>query len=152
MALIPCKECKEPISTETDACPKCGAKIKKPSGCATIFLVGFTVLVGIAVFLAVTSSNPTSPSGNNSSQNAISMAERYPPPWRTDVNPDIAKALAQNNVTGCGVFKYRPSSVDQGEYLVYCSPDGESGWAAYMVWIPINKVTGPFKPDPSLGQ
>jgi hypothetical protein len=30
MALTPCRECGGEVSTEADACPKCGAKVLKP--------------------------------------------------------------------------------------------------------------------------
>ena len=30
MALIPCQECKQEVSTEAKTCPNCGAKVKKP--------------------------------------------------------------------------------------------------------------------------
>jgi len=139
MALIPCKECGETISTEADACPKCGAKVRKSSGCGMFLLL----LLGGFILLIVILSNLTP-------HKELSTAERYPPPWRTDINVDIVKVLVKNDITGCAVFKYRPSSANQGEYLVYGSPDGETEWAAYIVWIPINKVEGPFKPDPSL--
>jgi hypothetical protein len=30
MALIPCQECKQEVSTEAKTCPNCGARVKKP--------------------------------------------------------------------------------------------------------------------------
>ncbi|CAB5720004.1 Uncharacterised protein [Delftia tsuruhatensis] len=74
----------------------------------------------------------------------MTLQERYPGPWRDDFNLPISKALAQNSVRGCGEFKYRPSSRDKGEFLVYCTRDGKS-WVAYLVWAPIAKVTGPHQ-------
>lgn len=49
MALTTCKECKAQISTTADACPQCGAKQVKTSGCAKVVLIflGFLVLVSI---------------------------------------------------------------------------------------------------------
>ena len=137
---MPCKDCGTEISTEADSCPKCGAKLKKPSGCGVILLILFLAVIGFFVLAEI--------SGTSSQK--LSMAQRYPGPWINDVTPEIAQALVKNNITDCGALKYRSSSVDSGEYLVYCSPDGSS-WRAYIVWIPINKVEGPFIPDPSLG-
>ncbi|WP_313233984.1 hypothetical protein [Delftia acidovorans] len=74
----------------------------------------------------------------------MTLQQRYPSPWRDDFNLPISKALAQNSVRGCGEFKYRPSSRDKGEFLVYCTRDGKS-WVAYLVWAPIAKVTGPHQ-------
>ncbi|MGY6127027.1 hypothetical protein ACW9YV_16505 (plasmid) [Paraburkholderia strydomiana] len=81
---------------------------------------------------------------------AVTVAERYPAPWHDDFNLEISKSLAWNKVQGCGEFKYRASSRDKDEYLVYCTANG-STWTAYLVWTAIHKVTGPLKPDPSLG-
>jgi hypothetical protein len=45
MALVECKECKAQISDKAEACPQCGAKIKKPSGCFVFVLISIVVLV-----------------------------------------------------------------------------------------------------------
>lgn len=78
-----------------------------------------------------------------------SFSERYPGPWRESANLGISKALVANNVRGCGEYKYRESSRDRGEFLVYCSRDGLS-WSAYLVWANINKVTGPHQISASI--
>jgi hypothetical protein len=52
------------------------------------------------------------------------LSERYPGPWREDVNIGITKALAAKKIRDCGQYKYRESSVNTGEYLVYCTRDG----------------------------
>ncbi|VWD62332.1 hypothetical protein BCO71033_06743 [Burkholderia contaminans] len=88
-------------------------------------------------------------SGVSSTAAAVTVAERYPAPWREDFNLEISKSLAWNKVRGCGEFKYRASSQDQDEYLVYCTADG-SMWTAYLVWTAIHKVMGPLKPDASI--
>jgi hypothetical protein len=47
MALVSCKECNAKISTKADACPQCGAKIKKGMGCgsALLLLSGFMFFI-----------------------------------------------------------------------------------------------------------
>lgn len=52
MALMPCKECGNEVSTDAKACPKCGAKVPKtkwwlwvPLGLVVAFL-GFGAVVG----------------------------------------------------------------------------------------------------------
>lgn len=49
MAMTKCKECGSEISTKADACPKCGAKQIRTSGCAKVVLIflGFMVFVSI---------------------------------------------------------------------------------------------------------
>lgn len=108
----------------------------------------------VAVFLAVgsiDSGGSGSPSSSKeTSERELSVKERYPGPWRTDSNLDIINALVQNNVMGCGEYKYRPSTVNRGEYLVNCTSDGRY-WNSYLVWVPLNKIMGPYTPDPTLG-
>jgi hypothetical protein len=43
MAMTKCKECGVQISTKADACPQCGAKRKRTSGCAVVIL-GFLLI------------------------------------------------------------------------------------------------------------
>lgn len=80
---------------------------------------------------------------------AGSVKEMYPGPWVYEFNTSITGALVQAKVKGCGIYRYRVSRNSDSEYLVYCSRDNES-WKAYMVWPNINKVMGPYDPDPEL--
>ncbi|AME28662.2 hypothetical protein AXG89_33270 (plasmid) [Burkholderia sp. PAMC 26561] len=79
----------------------------------------------------------------------IAVAKRYPGPWKDDFNLEITKSLAWNKVAGCGEYKYRASSLDKDEFLVYCSSD-DVAWTAYLVWPVIHKIIGPLRPDASL--
>lgn len=58
MAMIKCKECGKEISNKAEACPSCGAKPYKPSGCLVVFLA--VVLIGIFGSIA-SSCNPPPP-------------------------------------------------------------------------------------------
>jgi len=49
MALIKCKECGNEVSTTAATCPKCGAKVKKKTGCLTWAVGCFVVLVVIGI-------------------------------------------------------------------------------------------------------
>lgn len=57
--MIKCRECEKEISTEARACPNCGAKIKKSSGCLAIALLA----IAVPMFLAAinTSEKPHAP-------------------------------------------------------------------------------------------
>ncbi len=61
MAMLACKECKSPVSSEAKACPKCGAPPPKPTKTSTI-------VIGIIAFAIVGSciseQNKLSTSGN----------------------------------------------------------------------------------------
>jgi len=77
------------------------------------------------------------------------IGKRYPGPWRDNMHVGISKTLVRNKIRGCGEYKYRASARDSGEYLVHCTADGKV-WMAYLTWVPIQKVQGPFTPDCSL--
>ena len=45
MAITKCKECAGEISTKADACPKCGAKQTRQSGCAQVFIAFILLMI-----------------------------------------------------------------------------------------------------------
>lgn len=49
MAMTKCKECGADISTTADACPKCGAKQVRTSGCAKVALGAIIFLVFVTI-------------------------------------------------------------------------------------------------------
>lgn len=53
MALKKCHECGNEVSADANACPKCGAKIKKSVGLVGVLLAAF---VGMIIFNAITHS------------------------------------------------------------------------------------------------
>jgi len=79
----------------------------------------------------------------------IPLADRYPAPWRTDFDLGISRAFVANNIRDCGEYRFRSSSVNSGEYLVRCTRDG-ANWSSYLVWVNLERVQGPFRPDSSL--
>lgn len=94
------------------------------------------LLVGLALLLPIAAQ-------------AESVASKYPGEWNWEYNTAISASLAQSKVRGCGITRYRVSRDSSSEFLVYCSSDNEN-WKAYIVWPKINKVLGPYQPDPSL--
>lgn len=81
MAMTVCKECKAQISTTAEACPQCGAKPKKTSGCALIVaaFLGLFVLSAMMRGCSGDTSPPVTPL-SNSAPVAIAPAEPPPPP------------------------------------------------------------------------
>src|SRR5690606_29905296 len=85
MAMTKCKECGTEISTTADACPKCGAKQVRTSGCAKVVLgvLGFFVFVAIVgqCSRSDTSSPSTSTTSASSSSSTVQpTAAPTPPP------------------------------------------------------------------------
>lgn len=82
MAMTKCKECGTEISTTADACPKCGAKLVRTSGCAKIVLGFF----GLVVFLMIVGqcsrddSTSTPSSASDSSSSGTSAESTTTPP------------------------------------------------------------------------
>ena len=77
------------------------------------------------------------------------MKERYPGSWRTDFNKGITIALAENQVRVCGEYKYKVPTSESEAYLVRCTRDGRN-WVEYLVFVPINRVMGPYTIDKTL--
>ncbi len=68
MALKKCKECGNDVSTQATTCPKCGAVLKKKSGCFSVIILLFLGLVVISMFSSNQHSkivNPSIPSRPN---------------------------------------------------------------------------------------
>lgn len=65
MAMTKCKECGAEISTKADACPQCGAKRKKTSGCAVVLLI-FFLLILFGAIVAPKTDKSGSPGGARS--------------------------------------------------------------------------------------
>ncbi len=88
MALKKCKECGEDVSTKAEACPKCGAKIKKKTSAFTwlvLFLIIFIVYVANQG-TTPTSSTKSSASLDNSNTNINATPKT--PSWTTHTSKD----------------------------------------------------------------
>nr|AAX24151.1 hypothetical protein [Xanthomonas campestris pv. vitians] len=93
MAMTTCRECKSQISTTAVACPQCGAKPKKTSGCAIIVAVFIGLFVFSTIVRGCSGGSPTSTSTTDSSSNAA------PPVSVAPAKPDPAALLAQSKTT-----------------------------------------------------
>lgn len=58
MALVPCRECGNPISTEAKECPQCGAAPKKPKKTMWWLWVPLGLVVALLGFGAILGSSP----------------------------------------------------------------------------------------------
>ena len=90
MSLRPCKECKQPISSDAKVCPHCGKKVGIGAGTGCLIVLG--VLIGLGVIGSLTSSR-SGRSGSSSSSPGASGAstEATPDPslrWSYDQSPD----------------------------------------------------------------
>lgn len=50
MALTKCKECGAEVSNKAEACPKCGAKVRKTYGCGTLILIFIVLAIFGSIF------------------------------------------------------------------------------------------------------
>lgn len=90
MAMTTCKECKAQISTNAEACPQCGAKRKKTSGCA-IIVAGFFGLVFLSAIMRTCSGDTSTPASTSSTPAASTAA--------APVKADPAAVLAESKKT-----------------------------------------------------
>lgn len=69
------------------------------------------------------------------------IAFAYDPPdgYSDEFNKDIAGALLKNGIRGCGYLVWKSNQNSNGEYLIFCSRDGDS-WRPYTVWLPLGKA------------
>lgn len=92
MALKPCKECGNEVSTKAETCPKCGAKVPKSGpGCLGLIGIAFVivfVIPPIIGFFIGTSGSPGS--SGTSSGTATNHAEQTPAPhtWFSSTSKD----------------------------------------------------------------
>lgn len=93
MAMTTCRECKAQISTTAAACPQCGAKPKKTSGCAIIVAAFIGLFLLSAIVRGCSGGSSTSPSATNPSTDAA------PPAPVAPAKPDPAALLVQAKTT-----------------------------------------------------
>lgn len=95
MAMTTCKECKAQISTTAEACPHCGAKRRKPSGCATLLLVLLGLFILSAMMRACSGdSTPTATSEGD----ATTSGAASPPAAETKKDPAAEFAESKSTV------------------------------------------------------
>lgn len=94
-----------------------------PSSCS-LALLGMTCLLGTADGRAM-----------------LLPSERFPGPW-LEVTQDIRDLLTLSKVSACSQAAGRESSLDPGEYLLYCTSD-EKLWTSWRVQPAARIVRGP---------
>jgi hypothetical protein len=72
--LIKCKGCGQEVSPDAKACPKCGAPIKKKTGCLMMIVYGFAGLIALAIIGSILSGGGSNKTGGDSSGGAASSS------------------------------------------------------------------------------
>lgn len=121
MGLLICHDCKNEVSTEAKACPKCGAKARKPMSRSKKWLLGFA---GFAMFLgiAVTSQNERSAA----TEKAAALAARTP--------EQIAVAKAKDahlQIAGIGLVQLKNAMKDPASFELKKLYVTKTGYACY---------------------
>ena len=165
MAMTSCKECSKPLSDLASSCPHCGAPasraIPTPAdreeasrqelrSAAVALPIILVLAFGFWYIFVSDRKTDALEQPQQEAQRELTIAERYPAPWQTDIRGEISSTLASKQARGCGVYAYRQSVNSTSEFLVYCSPDGIKNWTAYQVWPNLNDVIGPMLPDPQI--
>ena len=112
------------------------------------FRCGLMLLVLTPLADAASAQSKFSPS-----EAKFSPSEEYPGPWR-EVTQEVRDFLALHKVYACNQAAGRQSSLNSGEYLLYCTRD-EKHWTSWRVQTASHKLRGPDKliegiplPDP----
>ncbi len=85
MSMAKCKECGKEISDKATACPHCGAKPYKASGCFVVILAALAIFGTIGVMSSKNAPAPVPPI-------AVSVAPPTPRPSPIPLHPDVVKA------------------------------------------------------------
>jgi hypothetical protein len=72
--LIKCKGCGQEVSPEAKACPKCGAPVKKKTGCLMMIVYAFVGLIALVIIGSIISGGSTNKSGGESSGGGTSTS------------------------------------------------------------------------------
>lgn len=59
--------------------------------------------------------------------------------WNNQYNPEVSRALAKNNISGCGEYRWTENPQHKNEFIVQCTRDGKK-WVTWTVWVGIDKV------------
>jgi hypothetical protein len=76
-------------------------------------------------------------------RSVLSLSDQFPGPW-LEVSQEIRDLLALNKVSACSQAAGRESSLNPGEYLLYCTSD-EMIWTSWRVQPAAHTVRGPGK-------
>lgn len=79
MAIVKCKECGGEMSTKADACPNCGAKLKRPSGCFQMILVVFLGFVALALIAPLVGKRDAAPASSTPSPRTVDPTAKVSP-------------------------------------------------------------------------
>jgi hypothetical protein len=88
--LVKCSGCGQDVSPEAKACPKCGAPVKKKTGCLMMIVYGFVGLIALGIIGAIISG-----SGSNSGSGSSSS-----PPTQSST-PQVTVSLPQDEKAFC---------------------------------------------------
>jgi hypothetical protein len=72
--LIKCKGCGQEVSPDAKACPKCGAPVKKKTGCLMMIVYAFVGLIALVIIGSIISGGSTNKSGGESSGGVTSTS------------------------------------------------------------------------------
>lgn len=84
MAITKCKNCGGEMSAKANACPKCGAKAKRSSGCLMVIVIVFLGLVALALVAPLIGTRKSGPTSNTPSAAVVDP--------RTKVSPYVFEA------------------------------------------------------------
>lgn len=107
MALVKCHECNAEISDTAKACPQCGAKLKKPSGCAAKVAIGLVLLIVVSSAVTKCNAPPEAPKADLSKDPFFQKALAGARALRSSVNNPASFQLEYAFAPGADVLCYR---------------------------------------------
>jgi predicted nucleic acid-binding Zn ribbon protein len=71
--LIKCKGCGQEVSPDAKACPKCGAPVKKKTGCLMMIVYGFVGLIALAIIVSIFSGGSNKSGGESGGSAPVAL-------------------------------------------------------------------------------
>lgn len=140
MAMKKCKECGNEVSTKAESCPKCGAVLKKKTGCLGYISAGFLIFIILGVIGSLMDYGSNKSTTPSSSKSAVSSQLKSKPATPPETSPKIKANLSKFTVDRSNaqfVFTLQVSNPESQENNVYVvvygkndmfSPPRRSAW------------------------
>jgi len=139
MALMTCRECSGPVSSNASACPKCGAKPPKRTTLFTKIIGGFFALLVVSAIFQGTGSNSSQPRPDATTAQSKAMSAEAAIAHRCGVERDQVLADVRKHVEAGENWKahlaVRPCALAQPNDEQYVTLSTQTEVADYLFTI-----------------
>jgi len=144
MALKKCKECGNEVSTEAQSCPKCGAVLKKKTGCLGYIGAGFLILVILGVIGSLMNDNSNKSTSPRQTQKPPVAPTVTPKPPATPLKPEEKREWEKVASFGMTTTVYMsPSALSDKHHIAQVLHTLRSRAPVQQIWFYDSKSKTP---------